>query len=227
MKPRLLVVEDEPELAEPLQYWLEGQGFVCEVVGTGSAALARIRASAPDAVLLDLMLPDLSGVEVCRQLRADPRTADLPVVMVTARADEYDKVVGFEAGADDYITKPYSLREVTLRVKALLRRTRVAPEAADLSFGALSVELEAHVATWQGQPLDLTVVEFRMLRTFLESRGRAMTREEICLGTWGERYAISERAVDTNVKRLRRKLLGAGDYLETVRGVGYRWSAEP
>ena len=230
MARRVLVVEDERDLAIPLQHLLQELGFACLVAATGQGALEAVAAEPPDLVLLDLMLPDLSGIEVCRRLRADPATADIPILMVTARTDEYDKIVGFEAGADDYITKPFSFRELSARVQSLLRRSgrreRVVNEEP-VRFGELLLDPQAHHASVAGEPLDLTEVEFRMLATFLDHRGRALTRDEVCLGTWGGSYAISERAVDTNVKRLRRKLGRVGRYIETVRGIGYRWVADP
>jgi two-component system phosphate regulon response regulator PhoB len=231
MSRRVLVVEDEEDLAVPIQHLLGEMGLACEIATTGYEALARAVAHPPDLVLLDLMLPDVSGVEVCRRLRADPITQTIPIVMVTARADEYDKVIGFEAGADDYVTKPFSVRELGLRVQSWLRRTANAPATArsdaPIRFGELVVDPVAHRASLDGSELELTVVEFRMLSTFLTRAGRALTRDEVCLGTWGASYAISERAVDTNVKRLRKKLGSAGHYLETVRGIGYRWAPAP
>jgi two-component system phosphate regulon response regulator PhoB len=221
----LLLVEDEADLADPLRFLLEARGLAVQIARTGAEALAAVRASAPDAVLLDLMLPDLSGIEVCRRLRSHPATAQVPILVVSARGEEYDKVVSFEAGADDYITKPYSARELVLRVMALLRRGGPAtPRHGPLRSAGLVVDAEQHVASVDGEPVDLTVVEFRMLGTLLAQPGKALRREDICLGTWGSSYAISERSVDTNVKRLRGKLGAAGRHLETVRGAGYRWN---
>jgi two-component system phosphate regulon response regulator PhoB len=230
MADRALVVEDELDLAVPLQHLLRGVGLETELVTTGLAALEHARAHPPRLILLDLMLPDLSGVEVCRRLRSHPATAQSAVLVVSARTDEYDKVLAFESGADDYLTKPFSARELELRVRALLRRTerpRELPSVSPLRFGDLALDPKSHQATWQGALLGLTVVEFKMLVAFLERKGRALTRDEVCLATWGASHAISERAVDTNVKRLRRKLREAGVFLETVRGVGYRWAPEP
>jgi two-component system phosphate regulon response regulator PhoB len=232
MADRPLVVEDELDLAVPLQHLLRGVGLETELVTTGLAALEHARAHPPRLILLDLMLPDLSGVEVCRRLRSHPATAQCAVLVVSARTDEYDKVLAFESGADDYLTKPFSARELELRVRALLRRTErprelASPSPSPLRFGELALDPKSHQASWQGTPLELTVVEFKMLVAFLERKGRALTRDEVCLATWGASHAISERAVDTNVKRLRRKLREAGVFLETVRGVGYRWAPEP
>lgn len=220
----LLLVEDEPDLADPLRFLLEARGLRVTLARTGSEALSLARESVPDMVLLDLMLPDLSGVEVCRRLRSDAATAEVPILVLSARTEEYDKVVGFESGADDYLTKPYSARELVLRVQALLRRGGPGSRSTPVRSGGLVLDAEQHRATLDGEPLVLTVIEFRMLATFLAQVGKALTRQDICLGTWGSAYAIDERSVDTNVKRLRSKLGPAGAQLETVRGVGYRWN---
>ena len=228
MHGRILIVEDEPDLAEPLVFALESDGHHVTVVTDGEAGVVEVFSDdPPDVVLLDLMLPRLSGLEVCRRIRSDPRTAWLPVVLVTARADEYDKVLGFEAGADDYITKPFSLREVRLRVQALLRRTTERASSVErkaVRSGRLLVDEQRHVAELDGQELDLTVVEFRLLSCFVRHPLRAMTRDVIRELTWGDAYAITERAVDTNVRRLRMRLGDIGDCVETVRGIGYRWA---
>lgn len=227
MKASILVVEDEPDLAEPLVFALEQDGHVVSVAATGAKGLEYILGDdAPDVVLLDLMLPDMSGLEVCRTIRSTARVARVPVILVTARADEYDKVVGFEAGADDYITKPFSLREVRLRVQAMLRRAVSGPARAsfEVRSGPLYMDEAQHVATLRGVVLELTVVEFRLLATFAKYTRVALSRDQIRQLTWGDEYAISERAVDTNVRRLRSRLGADGSCVETVRGIGYRWS---
>ncbi len=234
--PKLLLVEDEPDLVEPTRATLAASGFTVEVATSGTQALeAASREPPPDLVLLDLMLPDLNGISVCHRLRTDPRTARIPILVVSARGDEYDRVLGFEAGADDYITKPFSLRELALRIRALLRRggpatgaaPASAPELGRVAADGVLLDAEAYRAWLGGEELDLTLIEFRLLATFLAHRERALTREELCMATWGHEHAISVRAVDTNVKRLRRKLGAAGASLETVRGVGYRWIGRP
>jgi len=226
----ILLVEDEPDLAEPLVFALEQDGHTVEAVSSGEEALARLVVPPlPSLVLLDLMLPDISGVEVCRRIRDDPSLAHIAVIMVTARADEYDKVVGFEAGADDYITKPYSLREIRLRVAALLRRMTATPPPTDRTVvrsGPFQVDTGAHTATVRGEDLALSVVEFRLLTTFVRHPGQALSRAQIRAHTWGDDYAITDRAVDTNIKRLRDRLGDDAVHIETVRGVGYRWSPE-
>jgi two-component system phosphate regulon response regulator PhoB len=227
MRADLLLVEDEPDLAEPLLFALRNDGHDVALVTDGASALDRLLGdNPPDLVLVDLMLPDMSGLEICRRIRSHPTLGRMPVMAVTARADEYDKVVGFEAGVDDYITKPFSLREVCLRVQALLRRTDgSAPSAGgEVRSGPLVLDTSGHVVTWNGVELELTVVEFRLLETFARHPGAALTRDQIRQLTWGDSYAISERAVDTNVRRLRQRLGDNGCFVETVRGVGYRWS---
>jgi two-component system phosphate regulon response regulator PhoB len=190
-------------------------------------------------VLLDLMLPDISGTEVCRQLRQDPETEELPVLMLTARGEEIDRVVGFEAGADDYVVKPFSMRELVLRIRAVLRRfepeegvepadeEQEADEPEELTFGKLRIDVPGHRVWVDGEEVSLTALEFKLLTTFVRRKGRAQTREVLLSDVWGITADIKTRTVDTHVKRLREKLDAAGEYIETVRGVGYRFRAEP
>ncbi|MCA9561094.1 MAG: response regulator transcription factor, partial [Myxococcales bacterium] len=182
----------------------------------------------PDLVLLDLMLPDMSGTEVCRKLRADERTKDVPVMMVTAKGEEIDRVVGFEVGADDYVVKPFSLRELLLRVRAVLRRARTGEESEDeITFGRLRIDTPGHHVWVDEEEVKLTALEFRLLTTFHARRGRVQTREMLLSDVWGYQAEVTTRTVDTHVKRLREKLGEAGQYIETVRGVGYRFRARP
>jgi two-component system phosphate regulon response regulator PhoB len=227
---RVLLVDDEAELAAALEWSLRRDGFEVEVLHSGRAALQRLNAghSLPDIVLLDLMLPDIAGTEVCRRLRAGPATARLPVVMLTARVEEIDRVVGFEVGADDYVTKPFSNRELALRLRAVLRRGASAPPAGEAGrFGLLRVDTAAHRAWVDEVEVVLTALEFRLLLLFMERRGRVQSREQLLEAAWGSDTSVTERTVDTQVKRLRQKLGGAGDYIETVRGVGYRFRDRP
>lgn len=231
MSTHILVVEDESDLADALVFALEREGFRATVAPTGREALAYLGESpAPDLVLLDLMLPDLSGTEVCRQLRAHPIARHTPVIMVTARTEEVDRIVGFEVGADDYVAKPYSARELVLRVRAVLRR-RASPassaEGAPLRFGNLVVDKEAHRVWVDDREVALTALEQRLIQTFLERRGRVQTREMLLSDVWGITADVTTRTVDTHVKRLREKLGDAGAYIETVRGSGYRFRAQP
>ncbi len=226
MAETILIVEDEQDLAATLEYRLHKEGFETVTAPSGTAAIEALdRRPPPDLVLLDLMLPDLSGVEVCRHLRRAPDTAHIPVIMVTARADEIDRVVGFEVGADDYVCKPYSVRELILRVKAQLRRGRPAPrEGGSISLGRLRVDPDAHRVWVDDEERILTALEFKLLHTFIERRGRVQSRESLLDEVWGITADVTTRTVDTHVKRLRQKLGPAGSYLETLRGVGYRFA---
>jgi len=223
---RVLVVEDESDLRDVLEYNLTQAGHRVQLVTTGEAALRAAREGKPELVLLDLMLPDIAGTEVCRALRRDPATADIRIVMVTAKGEEIDRVVGFEIGADDYITKPFSVRELLLRVQAVLRRTQTTG-SAPLQFGALRIDRDAHRA-WVGDAeVTLTALEFKLLVTLLERQNRVQTRGVLLNDVWGLDPDITSRTVDTHVKRLREKLGAAGQYIETVRGVGYRFTESP
>lgn len=225
MSTRILVVDDEPDLRELVRLNLAAEGFAVETAGGGREALERIRRAAPDLVVLDLMMPDLSGNDVCRQLRADPATAELPVVMLTAKADEVDRVVGFELGADDYVAKPFSPRELVLRVKAVLRRRAPAATAAPgFEHGALRIEPDRHRCFVEGREVELTAKEFKLLTTLMRRPGRVLTRERLLDEVWGSEITVTMRTIDTHLKRLREKLGPAGDLIETVRGVGYRFA---
>ncbi|MCB9675736.1 MAG: response regulator transcription factor [Alphaproteobacteria bacterium] len=221
----LLLVDDERDLLTPLVYALEREGHECTLCETGEDALDALGEERWDLVVLDLMLPDISGAEICRRIRSTPRTRMLPVIIVSARGDEFDRVVGFELGADDYVTKPFSLRELSLRITALLRRGGGAPSAEVLDCEEIELDLEAHVCRVAGLVMPLTALEIRLLEAFMRHPGRAQTRGELRDSAWGNAYRIGERAVDTNVKRLRQKLGDAGRFIETVRGVGYRWGS--
>jgi len=226
---RILVVEDEKDLQEVLAYNLRQAGHTVSIVGGGREALTVVPEQRPDLVLLDLMLPDVSGVEICRKLKGDAATRDIPIVMVTAKGDEVDRVVGFELGADDYVVKPYSLRELLLRVDAVLRRTSPAPGGTRgvMVFGKLRVDRDAHRVWVDDHEITLTALELRLLSTLLERRGRVQSRPALLDDVWGMSGDVTTRTVDTHVKRLREKLGEAGAYIETVRGVGYRFTRAP
>jgi two-component system phosphate regulon response regulator PhoB len=221
--PLVLIVEDEKDLAELLQFNLRQAGFETIVARDGEEALARVRERTPDLVLLDLMLPDLPGTEVCKQLKTSPRTQRVPVIMVTARGEEVDRVVGFELGADDFVTKPFSVRELILRVRAVMRRGPAGePDALQEKVGALRLDVAAHRAFVAEAEVELTALEFRLLTTFMSRVGRLQSRETLLRDVWGLAGGLQTRTVDTHVKRLREKLGEGRDQIETVRGAGYR-----
>lgn len=224
----VLIVEDEVDLATTLAYNLEREGLTVVMANSGRQALERLASAAPDLVLLDLMLPDMSGIDICRHIRQSAATRHLPVLMLTARGEEIDRVVGFEVGADDYVVKPFSVRELLLRVKAVLRRgDGNGPPAERVRFGVLELDEAAHRAWVEGVEVKLTALEFRLLTTFLGRRGRVQTRERLLADVWGIEADITTRTVDTHVKRLREKIGAAGGYIETLRGVGYRFREHP
>jgi two-component system phosphate regulon response regulator PhoB len=224
----ILIVEDEPDLVNILAFNLEREGYTVRTALNGGAGLdAAFLEPHPDLVLLDLMLPDMSGTDVCRALRADARTKGVPVIMLTARDTEIDRVVGFEVGADDYVTKPFSVRELLLRVRAVLRRMTQSEEPpsgdASQTFGRLRVHPEGHRVWVDDHEVRLTALEFRLLTTMLERAGRVQTRDTLLADVWGMQAGLTTRTVDTHVTRLRKKLGAAGEYVETLRGVGYRF----
>jgi two-component system phosphate regulon response regulator PhoB len=224
---RILLVEDEPDIAEVLQYNLEKEGFEVQVESRGDAAFDRIRGELPDLLLLDLMLPGIDGLELARLLQRDHRTSAVPIVMLTARGEEVDRIVGLELGADDYITKPFSPREVVLRIKAVLRRASQsgAPSGPMLQIGGLRLDAEGHRLEVDGEDVTLTATEFRLLKLLMERAGRVQTRGQLLSDVWGYSEEVDSRTVDTHVRRLRRKLGREADRIETVIGVGYRLRA--
>jgi two-component system, OmpR family, phosphate regulon response regulator PhoB len=221
----VLIVDDERDLAELVAFNLKQAGFETAVAHTGEEALALVKQRAPDLVLLDLMLPDLSGTEVCRQLKAGSKTRAVPVVMLTAKGEEMDRVVGFEVGADDYVTKPFSVRELVLRLKAVLRRFGAPDhEAGTLVLGLLRLDTDAHRCFVEDEEIPLTVLEFRLIEHLMVRKGRVQSRERLLMDVWGISSRLETRTIDTHVMRLREKLGKARACLETVRGVGYRMS---
>jgi two-component system phosphate regulon response regulator PhoB len=228
MSGLVLVIEDEVDLATTLEYNLRSEGFQVRLAHSGRQGLAAATTEPiPDIIVLDLMLPDLAGTEICRRLREQERTREVPVVMCTAKGEEIDRVVGFEVGADDYVVKPFSVRELILRLRALLRRVqRNEGEPSLIRFGRLKIDREAHRAWVDDGEVDLTALEFRLLHAFLSRRGRVQTRDALLADVWGIDADVTTRTVDTHVKRLREKLGDAGAYIETLRGVGYRFKGE-
>ncbi|MBA3395093.1 MAG: response regulator transcription factor [Deltaproteobacteria bacterium] len=227
----VLVIEDEVDLATTVEYNLRAEGYQVRLAHTGRDGLASANAEPlPDLIVLDLMLPDLSGTEICRRLRDQERTRSIPVIMCTAKGEEIDRVVGFEVGADDYVVKPFSVRELMLRIRALLRRadsSRREGEPPLLRFGRLKIDHDAHRAWIDDTELTLTALEFRLLHAFVSRRGRVQTRDTLLADVWGIEAEVTTRTVDTHVKRLREKLGEAGTYIETLRGVGYRFKDQP
>ena len=224
--PKLLIVEDEADLVRTLDYNFRQAGFEVHTATSGREGLRIAAAKTPDLVLLDLMLPDLQGVEVCRLLKADPKTRTTPVIILTARGEEVDRVVGFEIGADDYVTKPFSVRELVLRVRAVLRRGEPSGRPAEImKLGQLTIDSEAHRVHVDGREILLTALEFRLLRTLVQRRDRVQTRETLLNDVWGLNLNVETRTIDTHIKRHREKLGKAGTLIETVRGVGYRFGA--
>jgi two-component system phosphate regulon response regulator PhoB len=225
---RILVVEDEADIRQVLAWNLGQEGHEVLLAERGATALALAREQHPELILLDLMLPDISGLEICRSLKTDASLRAIPVVMLTARSEEIDRVVGFELGADDYVVKPFSVRELLLRIAAVLRRSRAVVAPADppgeIRFGRLRVDRGAHRVWVDGQEVALTPLEMRLLCTLYERRGRVQSRGTLLDEVWDASPENNTRTVDTHVKRLREKLGAAGSYVETVRGVGYRFA---
>ena len=227
MNAKILIVEDEADLVGVLMYNLKREGFSVRAAANGAEALRLVEEDPiPDLVLLDLMLPDISGFDVCRQIRAMDKTRHVPVLMLTARGEEADRVRGFEVGADDYVAKPFSVRELMLRIHALLRRLgKSAAASPGGSCGVLRVDAAAHRVWVDGDEIALTALEFRLLNAFVERKDRVQSRDALLSAVWNINADVTTRTVDTHVKRLREKLGPAGDYIETVRGVGYRFSS--
>jgi two-component system phosphate regulon response regulator PhoB len=222
---RITLVEDDPDIAEVLRYNLVKEGFQVDVFGRGDSALAGIRSLPPDLVLLDLMLPGLDGLEICRMLKREARTAAIPLVMLTAKGEETDRIVGLELGADDYIPKPFSTREVVLRIKAILRRQKGDGGGTGemLEAGRLRLFPADHRVEIDGREVPLTATEFRLLHFLMARVGRVQNRGQLLTEVWSYTEGVDSRTVDTHVRRLRRKLGPEADRIETVVGVGYRF----
>jgi two-component system, OmpR family, phosphate regulon response regulator PhoB len=220
---RILIVEDENDVVDLLMLNLrKAGGFLISKAADGATGLTKARAEKPDFIILDLMLPKIPGLEVCKILKSETATRHIPILMLTARAEEIDRVVGLECGADDYVTKPFSPREIVLRIKAILRRG--ATEEADdrLSAGPITIDPARHEVLVNGKRVELTSLEFKLLRTLMQRRGRVQERDRLLNEVWGYESVIDTRTVDTHVRRLREKLGKAGEVVETVRGFGYR-----
>jgi DNA-binding response OmpR family regulator len=224
VKPRILVVDDEPEAVELVEFNLKQAGYAVITAADGAEALKKARAQLPDLIVLDVMLPEMDGFEACKVLRLDPATARVPVIMLTAKAAEIDRVLGLELGADDYLTKPFSPRELLLRIKKILARGQpVEKPREQLRFGDLLIDVPRHLASWKGRTIDLTATEFKLLTTLAQRSGRVQTRDALLRDVWEYDNLIDTRTVDTHMRRLREKLGPASKHLDTVRGVGYRF----
>ena len=227
MKPKILLVDDEPDALEVLGFRLREAGFTPILAKDGARAITAARDERPALIVLDVMLPEVDGLEVCKILRRDPVTAAIPILMLTARAAEMDRVLGLELGADDYVTKPFSPRELVLRIRKLLARAKASEEpVAHLRFGDLEIDAARHAVSVKGKSVELTATEFRLLEILARRRGRVQTRDRLLQDVWGYENPIDSRTVDTHMRRLREKIGAAADYLETIRGVGYRFRAE-
>ncbi len=228
-RPRVLIVEDETALVELLRYNLEQSGFKVGVAYDGEEALRAIQEDVPDLILLDWMLPLMSGIEVCRQLRRQTATANVPIIMLTARGEEGDRIRGLDAGADDYVSKPFSPSELVARIRAVLRRIRPALADEALGYADIVMDLVAHRVTRAGKPVHLGPTEFRLLRHFMEHPGRVFSREQLLDAVWGKDVYVEARTVDVHIRRLRMALNGEShaDLIRTVRAAGYALDATP
>jgi len=224
----ILIAEDEPDVQALVSLHLRNAGFVPVNAENGPEAIRRAREDSPSLIVLDIMMTGMNGLEVCKLLKADALTSHIPLIMLTAKAEEPDRIVGLEMGADDYMTKPFSPRELVLRVKSVLRRSAPAanPETASLRAGFVAIDRERHVVRVRGKQIDLTATEFKLLTLLIERRGRVQSRDGLLNEVWGYESAIDTRTVDTHVRRLREKLGPASDCIETIRGFGYRVAEE-
>ena len=221
-KHTILVVEDEQDIRELLTYHLEKDGFKVLEASNGKKALELVQAEKPQIVLLDIMLPDMDGLSICRQIKRDASLSATSIIMVTAKGEEIDRIMGLELGADDYIVKPFSLREVTLRIKAILRRGQPTPNHEVTRLGAITIDSQAHAVSIDGTPLTLTLTEFKLLEDLCQNKGAVRTREQLLDAIWGHSFDGYSRTIDTHVRRLRAKLGDHADMIETIRGIGYR-----
>ena len=225
MNQKIYIVEDEPDIRETLKYNFSNEGFKVFTAPDGEEALSNIKKVLPDVLILDLMLPGVSGLDVCKFIRADDDIRDMSIIMLTAKGEEIDRVIGFELGADDYVTKPFSVRELILRVKVLLKKQRESlVENKLVTFGPIRIDLDAHELKINDKEIVLTALEFKLLQHLVERKGRVQTREQLLGDVWGYSAEVTTRTVDTHIKRLREKLGNTSDYIQTIRGVGYRFS---
>jgi DNA-binding response OmpR family regulator len=223
----ILVVEDDADIAELIRHYLERAGHSVDLIATGAAVLPRLRAARADLVILDLMLPEVDGLVVCQAMRRDAALATIPIIMVTARGDEADRVAGLELGADDYVTKPFSPKELSARVTALLRRTARPSSGTTLRYGAITIDPDSHAVTVNGEEVRLTAKEFLLLQYLVQHRGRVLSRDLLLTDVWGYQYTGGTRTVDVHIRRLREKLPLLGDAIQTIKQFGYKLLERP
>lgn len=225
MPHRIFIVEDEPDLRDTLSFNFENEGFKVSSFPDGEKCLTSVKKNKPDLIILDLMLPGINGLDVCREIRSKEENNDVSIIMLTAKGEEIDRIVGFELGADDYVTKPFSVRELILRVKVLLKK-RSDNQTAEkiLEYGPVKMNLDAHSVLVDDIDVVLTALEFKLLKHLLKRRGRVQTRDQLLGDVWGYSSEVTTRTVDTHIKRLREKLGSTGDLIQTIRGVGYRFN---
>lgn len=223
-KKKILVVDDEPDVTDLVAYHLKAKGFHVETLNDATASISKARNYNPDLLILDIMMPHLSGIQICRILRNDSKMARIPIIFLTAKAEPQDRIEGLESGADDYLAKPFSPKELVLRAESILRRVSAppAPSSAKIQIGDILIDSDTHRVTVRGQLIDLTATEFKLLRLMMERQGRVQTREHLLLNVWNYSTEIETRTVDTHIRRLREKLGDEADWIETIRGVGYR-----
>ena len=230
MNVNILVIEDEPDIRRNLEYNLGREGFKASSVGSLDEANEKLKSKKFDLILLDLMLPDGSGLDLCKKIKSNSETEATPIIILTAKDDEVDKVVGFELGADDYVTKPFSVRELILRVKAILKRSDTKTKEVvevERQFGDLKIDVDSHEVHVDSQLIELTALEFRLLKELVDKRGRVQSRDQLLSEVWGYNAEVTTRTVDTHIKRLREKLGSMGKHVQTIRGVGYKFSRTP
>ena len=230
MSVKILIIEDEPDIRRNLEYNLGREGFKASSVGSLDEANEKLKSKKFDLILLDLMLPDGSGLDLCKKIKSNSETEATPIIILTAKDDEVDRVVGFELGADDYVTKPFSVRELILRVKAILKRSDTKTKEVvevERQFGDLKIDVDSHEVHVDSQLIELTALEFRLLKELVDKRGRVQSRDQLLSEVWGYNAEVTTRTVDTHIKRLREKLGSMGKYVQTIRGVGYKFSRTP
>ena len=229
MTKKILIIEDEPDIRKTLEYNIAREGYDVTTASSLSEGKQHIDLASFSLVILDLMLPDGSGLDLCRDIKSDANKSNIPIIILTAKDDEVDKVVGFELGADDYVTKPFSVRELILRIKAVLKRGKTQPESLEIKrqFGELVIDIESHETFVNNEPIVLTALEFKLLLQLIDRRGRVQSRDQLLSDVWGYSTDVTTRTVDTHIKRLREKLGPMGKYVQTIRGVGYKFSRMP